>query len=493
MRQGCRGTDRCGQSTSVFGLIALTALAGLSFPLAAQAQTDTERFNRVIERIERERREALAETVPLTQRSLLDYGGFLSFNFFAIDDSQQETHILRQTNFNAYARLNIDDVHDFFLRARTTYNDWNSGDDFDGNGDDWVEPTLDRATYTFDLRRYREAYEGEPIDDHLKVKAGRQLVHWGNGLALSWEIDGGVVSFGTPELSVDLMAGVSRESVTDIDSSRPGFDDDTERTFYGAKATLTVLPKHQPFVYLFKQNDHNDDVLTQGATTTRFQYDSFYFGVGSQGGFGNQLLYGVEMVYEGGNNLSNSFNNSTFAPITQTTEDIDAWAVNGRLDYLLLDPAQTRFTAELLVASGDDDRLATDTTFAGNQSGTDDDAFNGFGLLNTGLAFSPAASNLFMLRGGASSYPFQSVEGLERLQLGLDAFLFWKFDRDAPIDEATVAGEKFLGAEFDFFANWQLTSDLSLSARYGVFLPGEAIAADDDARHFFFTGLTFAF
>lgn len=29
--------------------------------------------------------------------------------------------------------------------------------------------------------------------------------------------------------------------------------------------------------------------------------------------------------------------------------------------------------------------------------------------------------------------------------------------------------------------------------RYGVFFPGEAILTDHDTRHFFFTGLTFAY
>ena len=52
--------------------------------------------------------------IPADQRALLDYGGYFTFNFFSIDDIQQKTHILRQYDLVAYARLNIDNVHEFF-------------------------------------------------------------------------------------------------------------------------------------------------------------------------------------------------------------------------------------------------------------------------------------------------------------------------------------------------------------------------------------------
>ena len=56
----------------------------------------------------------------------------------------------------------------------------------------------------------------------------------------------------------------------------------------------------------------------------------------------------------------------------------------------------------------------------------------------------------------------------------------------------------YLGTETDIFANWRLTSDLALSIRGGMFLPGRALSHapggyGSDARFFFYSGLTLSF
>jgi hypothetical protein len=79
-----------------------------------------------------------------------------------------------------------------------------------------------------------------------------------------------------------------------------------------------------------------------------------------------------------------------------------------------------------------------------------------------------------------------------RMQLGADFFAFAKYDNDAPIDEPTGT-ERFLGWEPDVYLNWQITSDVTLALRYGVFFPSERNFASDDTRQFFFAGVTFAF
>ena len=68
----------------------------------------------------------------------------------------------------------------------------------------------------------------------------------------------------------------------------------------------------------------------------------------------------------------------------------------------------------------------------------------------------------------------------------------WKADADAPIDESTEE-ERWLGWEPDVYVNWQVTEELSLGARYGVFFPGSAFGDEDDARHALFLGVTYAF
>ncbi|MEE9211033.1 MAG: alginate export family protein [Phycisphaeraceae bacterium] len=461
-------------------------------------QVTLERFERQLEQIRRETQLLVEPSVPPEQRAVIDYGGFVSFNFLAIDDLGQNTHILRQTDVVVYTRLNFDGVHELFARVRSTYRDFNSGDSFDGNGDDWVEPTLDRAIYTFNLGRYIETNEGRTPKGNIIIRGGRQLVHWANGVTLSQEIDGGVVTLSYDPLTLDIVAGITRHSITDIDSSRPGFEGDTKRGFYGAMLSVQAGANHRPFIYGLVQDDRNDPtVLIVGATTTRFDYNSYYIGAGSTGALSDNLLYGVELIYEGGEGLSNSFNNTTLVPIAQTREDIHAFAADVTLDYLVGDSNRSRLSGEMILATGDTDRLTTTNTFAGNQTGTDDNAFNAFGLINTGLAFNPNVSNLLMFRIGASTFPLHSNQALhvgafDRLQVGVDLFIFNKLNRNAPIDEATSAST-YLGFETDVFVTWQLTSDLTVSTRYGVFFPGDAITTDLDERHFFFTGVTLAF
>lgn len=463
-------------------------LATATWP--ASAQQSLQNFERQLEQIRRETRLLIEPDVPVEQRALIDYGAYLSFYFLAIDDQNAETHILRQTDFNAYARVNIDDVHQFFVRGRVAYRDFNSGDSFNGDGDDLIGPHLERATYRFDLGRYMEAYEGEEMKWDLDATMGRQLVHWANGLVLSQVLDGVLLSAECNGWRIDALAGNTWEEQPDYDASRPHFEDEMDRNWFGGMLSYAVTPQHRPYLYGLVQDDQNSRE-TFGGASADFEYDSHYIGIGSAGSLTDRLLYGVEIAFQRGEGMSN-----LGAP-PQTEEDIRAWAADFRLDYFLNDPQNSRFSGEVLIASGDDDRLlSTSNTVGGNLSGTDDEAFNAFGLLNTGLAFSPNVSNLIMLRGGASTYPLPGSKWLKRLQIGIDVYVFNKYDGDAPSDEPTD-DEAYLGFETDVWANWQVTSDLALSLRYGIFFPGDGIDEagndDDDERHFFFSGVTLGF
>jgi len=252
---------------------------------------------------------------------------------------------------------------------------------------------------------------------------------------------------------------------------------------------------HHPYVYSLFQQDYNTfDEGVVGPVTTQYEYNSYYLGIGSSGPIGDRMLYGVEAVYEGGNALSNSVDVTTgLTPIPQTHEQIQAWAADLRLDYLLPDERHTRFTGEVIMASGDDDRLISSTnTFGGNKSKTKDRAFNAFGLLNTGLAFAPAVSNLLAFRVGGSTFPLPASGPMRRMQVGTDLFLFNKLESDAPIDEPSFQN-KYLGWEPDLFINWQVTSDVTLVFRYGIFFPSDNAFQSDDTRQYIYGGLTYAF
>lgn len=477
-------------------LVLFVGVLAAAGPFAADKtlaqNTQIERFERQLEQIYRDTRLRADTDLPVDQRALFDYGGYLTFSFVSVDDLDARSHTLRQTDLNLFGRVNLDGAHEFFVRGHSRYRDWNSGDDFAGHGDDWEEFDFDRLFYIFDLQAAKGAYDGEIVDYNVRAKVGRQLVSWGNGVTLSETLDAADVTLSWDKLSVELLGGRLRPSTTDIDSSRPNFGTDTDRIFYGVNAGYQITPRHRPYAYFLMQNDRNDDdrrVL--GGRAYQFAYDSWYAAIGSRGNLGDRTLYGVELVYEGGETYSDAV--GTGAPLGQTKNDIEAFAVDFQLDYLVPDANRSRLNFEVLIASGDNDRnSSTSDTFGGNDPDTEDHSFNGFGLLNTGIAFAPSISNLTMVRVGASTYPIQSKGLFERFQVGTNLFGFFKTEDDGPIDEPTN-GNGYLGFEADIYVNWQLTSDLALATRYGAFIPGEAIESDKEVRHFFYTGLTLAF
>lgn len=474
--------------------LAIAPLACLLLGGFAAAQTHLERFERQLERIRRDTRLRVSPEVPLQQRAYFDYGAYLAVNFLSLDDPQLRNRVLRQYDFAAWGRLNLDGAHDILLRGRAFYRDFNDGDAFDSNVNGW-DGRVERAYYRFDLARHLAASQGRQISGDFAVKVGRDLVWWANGLTLSQELDGAVIDLEYGPAALELLAGITPLDTVDFDSSRPNFAGHTKRGFFGGMFSVRSST-HRPFVYVLTQRDYNDtqasvDITddSAGDIPTRWDYNSLYIGVGSTGALTDRLAYGVELVYEGGNTLSNSFavdSGGAISAVPQQRDDIQAWALDVQIDYLLEDQHRTRVSGELILASGDSDRLTTSNTFGGNQPGTTDRAFNAFGLLNTGLAFAPNVSNLIAVRGGVSTFP------LKRLQIGTDLFFFAKLDSNAPIDESTT-DDQFLGVEPDLYLNWQIASDVTLALRYGAFIPGDAIVADDKIRQFLYAGVTFAF
>jgi hypothetical protein len=475
--------------------IILTASIARAQQTPSLGQQDTARFERLMEQYRQNTRIEADHSVPLTDRATIDYGGFLSPSYLSLDDAAHDTHVLRQYDLIGYARINIDDAQEFFILGRAEYQDFAPGDSFNGKGDQH-EGRLDRAFYRFDLNRYRQSIgkSSSSSDQNLTFEVGRQLIFWGNGLTLSRILDGGDITFSQGTIDLNLLAGITPEHTFDIDSSRPSFDENTRRGFYGAMINDRVGP-HRVYGYVLFQQDYNDDVLTTGAVNTRFEYDSFYVGGGARGPVGDRIAYSIESTFEGGSGLSNSFEPGPagLTQIDQRHEEIQAYAADAQLDYLAPDEHKTRLSFETILASGDPDRSQTSNTFGGNRPGTADHAFNAFGLLNTGFAFAPPASNLLLFRIGGSTFPLPHSHWTDHLQVGTDFLVFLKYRKNAPIDESTQTGDHYLGVEPDIFINWQITEDVTLAARYGVFFPGDSITTSNDARQAFFMEVTYAF
>jgi hypothetical protein len=480
------------------GIGLFAAAARGQAPPAAERALQQENRLRQLQQFEQDTRLRANPDIPPGERLLLDYGGYTSFDYLSIDDSNQNNHGLRQYELVGYLRANLDGAQEFFLRGRTDYRDYNSGDSFDGFGSRLINPDLDRGYYRFDLQRAQAAYGKGAGPVKVVAEVGRDLAYWANGLVLTEVLDGGWITVGSGPVELQALVGITPTRTVDIDTSRPEYAQNTRRLFYGGMLSAQ-LGEHRPYVYFLEQNDQNNkDLSVVGPITTAYNYNSYYAGVGSEGALTDKLRYGVEAAFEGGSTLSNSFTaagTGSLIPVLQTRNDIQAWAADARLDYLTEGPRQTRFTAEVIIASGDHDRGTSTNTFNGSKPGTLDRGFNAFGLLNTGLAFSPEVSNIIVGRVGVSTFPLPSHAVFRRLQVGADFFLFGKLLKDAPIDEPS-GSERYLGAEPDLYLNWQIASDVTLALRYGIFVPNRDAFGSGPAgepRQFFFGGLTFAF
>ena len=287
-----------------------------------------------------------------------------------------------------------------------------------------------------------------------------------------------------------MIGRTPKTGTIDFDPSRPQFDEQTDRVWWGALLEYTGATRHKPFLYFLDQTDENGTMALFGGVPTVWSYDSSYAAIGSNGSFSGVTYYRAELIYEWGTGASDSLVGA------QTLEDISAWALRFNVVFIPHNwrPRKGRFEIELLIGSGDDDRGQSAFTPFGNTSGTDDNSFNAFGYVNTGYALSPALANLISLRFGYSTIPVRGSRKFGKLQLLLDFFIFSTLDSDAATSVPTNQTDSFIGVEFDIALTWEVFSDLYFDLRYGVFFPGDAMLAGlDDPRHFFYVGLSYAF
>ena len=477
-------------------LTATLTLAGAALApcsLAAAQQDQQRRLDRVIRTAESldNYRLKVDTNLAVTERAQFDVGGSYTFTALFLNDSTGNSRRLFQNDAQLYARASFDGVHNAFVRVRFPYRDFSPGDSFDGRGDRWLEPFLDRYVYEFDLAKAYAAYDGKAIDNNFNVKVGRQFVDWGASLALSEVLISvrPTVTFQNV-FTIEGLVGITPDSTVDFDASRSQFDEKTRRGYYGIRLAATTEGGQEYYAFGLKMVDYNTGHLLStsvgGVTEANFDYSATYYGIGTSGAIGPDLLYQAELVWEDGHSMSDPLAGA------QVRSKVEAYAGRGLLTYLLRDENQSRAQFEAIFATGDQDRGNSSGTANGNQPGTRDNAYNSLGFANTGLAFAPVLSNILSLRLGASTFPLKDTEDYDSLQVGIDGFLFRKFTHGA-INEPTNSQDTFLGGEFDFFVNYRVTSDFAVSMRYGVFLPGEAITSTKHARQFFILSATLSF
>ncbi len=217
-------------------VLAITVL-GLAFASVAQAQSSAAKFERNLEQIREQTLVRANPDIPVDQRVTFDYGGYISFGYLSEQDNTSDFHGLRQSELVAYARANFDGAHEFFIRYRTGYRDFNQGDSFTGRGSEPIDGDLDTAYYKFDLGALHDAaYRGKEISNDLVVKVGQDLVYWGNGLTLSQTLQGAMIDATVGNLTLSMIAGETPVRTVDFDASRPAFDYNTLRGVYAEAA-----------------------------------------------------------------------------------------------------------------------------------------------------------------------------------------------------------------------------------------------------------------
>ncbi|MEE9293729.1 MAG: alginate export family protein [Phycisphaerae bacterium] len=461
----------------------LLALGISGWAAAAMAQRpEPDAFlnqQRAITDLIRQEREKLS---PVTEDTQFDYGGSYSFFLFLYDDGVNSSRTFRRHDLRLWARLGLDKgAHEFYARGRLSFVDFNPGDQFEEE-DDVDGMNLERGFYKFDLAKAMLASSGTRIDYNVEFKIGRDFTQFGTGYALSTPLDQVLLRATLHDLELTGLMGKTIGSSQDFDQVRN--PERTRRTFFGLQAKYRGLARHEPFAYVLWQRDHNRDVVPD--TVQKFDYDSFYVGLGSTGEIVPRLRYSTEWVAETGRSFSSG--------ATVRRNNIAAWAWDLELEYLFNYKGRPRVGFEYMFASGDADRIVSPTsTIGGNSKGFKDTSFIGFGFRDTGLSFAPRLSNVHIWRLGGSFYPLEDHPKFNRLQLGTNWFLYHKHRSNAAVSDPTATDQSgYLGWEMDYFANWEVTTDFSATARYGVFFPGDAFP-DETTRTFLLLGFTWNF
>ncbi|MEM8882611.1 MAG: alginate export family protein [Planctomycetota bacterium] len=458
------------------------AAAASAQDTARQAQRLEQELNEILE----QRYEQVADLSAL-EASRIDYGAYVQVSGTGADRLNGTTRIFGQVD----ARLWVDARHlghRVYARARFRYMWFDKGDSWWAGGDGLRYPIGDRWWYAFDWRTHKQTTEGVDPGWSWKVRVGRQLVSWATGTTLRRTLYAARLRGEWDKAHVEAMVGQTPGAdFIDFDATRPGYTSDTDRLFYGLIADWRGFRDHQPYVYFLGQSDNNDQSLPGGA---RYGYDSYYFALGSSGQFGGTVLYRFEFIYEFGKSISDI--NGAFP---QSNDDINAYAVKFEMFWTprrFPKLRDFRLDFEWLMGSGDADRGHSAHTVGGNAAGTNDKSFNAWGYYNTGLVLAPDLANLLSFRLSPRWRPRRNAEQGSRFGIGADFFVFLKTDEDAPLSVPTLPGERYVGFEIDLTIEWQITSDVAIDARYGIFLPGDAFERTSPL-HFVYLGISYGF
>lgn len=467
--------------------VALALAAAMSGEVFAQLGLDSGGSDSFLGRqraLERENERKLQRDLPLSQKFLVDWGGWYNAYLFLFDDGIESSRTLRQNDLRLWASFTADrGIHQGYARLRMSYLDWNAGDSFTSNEDDLEGPNLERGWYQFDIGRAIRGYGGHDFPLELKLKIGRDLVYVGTGYAIDLPLDHVRLQTEWHSLETTFTVGKTPASTENIDRSR-SVSDHSDRNFWIVEQRYKGLDNHEPFFYIAWQDDNTSEDPPD--YLQKYRYSSRYIGLGSTGEVFENMRYSTEWVVERGR----SFGNQRFL----RHDTIKAWGFDHRLDYFFRHKTKPVLSLEYMFASGDANRLGSPTNApGGNRNDFVDRSFIGFGFRDTGISFSPRLSNIHVWRLGGSFRPLPEVEAVKDLELGSDWYFYAKNRSGAAVSDGLADRQSgYLGWEMDYYANYRILSDLSWTVRFGAFFPGKAFT-DRTTRTFLLTGITWSF
>ncbi|MFQ5956833.1 MAG: hypothetical protein ACE5KK_03585 [Candidatus Brocadiales bacterium] len=457
-----------------------------------------------LDKLEREAQKILEARRELSQRFFYDYGGWSSGTYITYDDLSNDgvskkRRTLRLNDTRVWASLNVEDIHNVYVRARVAYNDWLRGDEYRRREDD-LNVDLDQAFYTLDFRNALKTYFDTSMPFRLKLKGGRFRSYIGNGLAYS-RLALGLQLEGRSRY-VDFKAIWFRtpHGETNADYSVPGFRTEGQRRFfYGIEISYPGFNRHTPYFYFLNQKDrttlepHDPENLPDDLNQ-KYHYDSKYIGLGSSGYIIKNLNYEIEAVREIGRSYAEG---SSTVPASR--EDISAWALNAELEKVVEVVTHPTFRVQYAFGTGDKDRDGVTNTVesgdnTGNKPNTKDRNFLYFGYLDTGTNLAPKLSNLHMFHLAAEVKPLEFTRNFkETVGLSFDYYFFRKHRKEGGIfDFRADRRLTNVGREAGVTVTWNILSDLSLFVNYSRFYPGHAFS-EKNARDYVIASLNWQF
>ncbi len=437
--------------------------------------------------IEEEKRTQLEETIKvepkIDNKFLYDYGAWWRSATYTFDD-QGDKHILRTNDFRFWGKALLNETHNFYVRIKAIAVDYNEGDGYLGDDNYWIKPRLDQGFYTLNLSDALLGKEESRIFyPRTKLQIGRQYLSLGSGLAYSQVNDSLKLDMHWIGFDSTILMAQTIPSVRDIDISRP--DHHGRRDFMGLQVTLQALDRHVPYVFALKQTDNNRE--DPADATQNYDYNSNYYGLGVRGTIIPKFEYAAEYIQEKGKSYANGS--------ATVKEDIKASAKLFHVRYLPSMKYSPFLTARYISGSGDKDRLSVTNTVGGNKLGTNDTNFLSFGYAMTGYVLNPRISNLNVTNILASIKPVQNKEWANNTEVGVGLYWYTKDKKEGGIsDRAALLSKKDVGNEVDFFADWKVFYDLSVSIRSGIFTPGSAYPDGlDDKSKFYSLSFNYSF